>query len=110
MCRSLHDGFVNEAADGLLADGAGGSVYLRLSTRKIDQPERELGAVLERDILAGAYWMRPPAKGASLAVVYTGAVAPEAMEAHAAAVESHPGAGLLAVTSANRLWRGWGAA
>ena len=54
--------------------------------------------------------MRPPAEGAPLAIVYTGAVAPEAMEAHAAVVESNPGAGLLAVTSADRLWRGWGAA
>ena len=97
-------------ADDLLADGAGGSVYLRLSTRKVDQPEREIDTALERDILAGAYWMRPPAEGASLAVVYTGAVAPEAMEAHAAVVESSPGAGLLAVTSADRLYRGWGAA
>ena len=94
----------------LLADGAGGSVYLRLGTRRIDQPERDLDATLERDILAGGYWMRSPAPGASLAVVYTGAVAPEAMEAHAAAVESNPGAGLLAVTSADRLWRGWSAA
>ena len=50
------------------------------------------------------------AEGASLAVVYTGAVAPEAMEAHAAVAESNPGAGLLAVTSADRLHRGWGAA
>ena len=97
-------------ADDLLADGAGGSVYLRLSTRKVDQPDREIDAALERDILAGGYWMRPPAEGASLAVVYTGAVAPEAMEAHAAVVESNPGAGLLAVTSADRLYRGWGAA
>ena len=93
-----------------LADGAGGSVYLRLSTRKVDQPTREIDSALERDILAGGYWMRRPAEGASLAIVYTGAVAPEAMEAHAAVVESNPGAGLLAVTSADRLWRGWGAA
>ena len=94
----------------LLADGAGGSVYLRLSTRKVDQPVREIDSALERDILASACWMRRPAEGASLAIVYTGAVAPEAMEAHAAVVASNPGAGLLAVTSADRLWRGWGAA
>ena len=97
-------------AGDLLADGAGGSVYLRLSTRKVDQPVREVDPALARDILAGAYWMRPPAEGASLAIVYTGAVAPEAMEAHAAVVESNPGVGLLAVTSADRLYRGWGAA
>ena len=97
-------------AGDLLDDGAGGSVYLRLSTRKVDQPERALDAALEHDILAGAYWMRPPADRSSLAIVYTGAVAPEAMEAHIATVESNPGAGLLAVTSSDRLWRGWGAA
>ena len=97
-------------AGDLLADGAGGSVYLRLSTRKVDQPVREVDPALARDILAGAYWMRPLAEGASLAIVYTGAVAPEAMEAHAAVVESNPGVGLLAVTSVDRLYRGWGAA
>ena len=97
-------------ASDLLADGAGGSVYLRLSTRKVDQPEREIGPALERDVLAGGYWMRRPAEGGSLAIVYTGAVVPEAMEAHAAVAESNPGAGLLAVTSADRLWRGWSAA
>ena len=94
----------------LLADSAGGSVYLRLSTRKVDQPVRDIDNALERDILAGGYWMQRPAEAASLAIVYTGAVAPEAMEAHAAMVESNPGAGLLAVTSADRLWRGWNAA
>ena len=94
----------------LLADDAGGSVYLRLSTRKIHQPEREIDAALKRDILSGAYWMRRPANGASLAIVYTGAVAPEAMEAYGEVVESNPGAGLLAITSADRLLRGWGAA
>ena len=109
--RSDEGGVGTEPGAGdLLDDGAGGSVYLRLSTRKVDQPERALDAALEHDILAGAYWMRPPADGSSLAIVYTGAVAPEAMEAHVAAVESNPGAGLLAVTSSDRLWRGWAAA
>ena len=92
-------GSVEEGSD-LLADAAGGSVYLRLSTRKIDQPDREIARVLERDILAGGYWIRRPAEEASLAIVYAGAVAPEAIEAHAAIVESNPGVGLLAVTLA----------
>ena len=93
-----------------LADGAGGSVYLRLSTRKVSQPEREIDVGLERDILAGGYWIRRPTDGASLAIVYTGAVAPEAIEAHGAVTASDSGAGLLAVTSADRLYRGWTAA
>ena len=99
-----------EEGDDPLADAAGGSVYLRLSTRKVEQPEREIGPGLEREILAGGYWMRPPSDGASRVIVYTGAVAPEAIEAHAAVAESSPGAGLLAVTSPDRLYRGWSAA
>ena len=103
------DGDAPSVSD-LLADSAGGSVYLRLSTRKIDQPAREIDSVLGHDVLAGGYWMRRPAGGASLAIVYTGAVAPEAIEAHAAVVTSNPGVGLLAVTSPDRLYRGWSAA
>ena len=104
------DSGAGPCASDLLADDAGGSVYLRLSTRKIDQPARQLDSALERDILAGGYWMRHPAEGASLAIAYTGAVAPEAIEAHTAIAGSNPGAGLLAVTSPDRLHRGWSAA
>ena len=107
---AAHDAGATRDANDLLADRAGGSVYLRLSTRKVEQPDREIGAGLERDILAGGYWMRPPGEGASLAIIYTGAVAPEAIEAYATIIESNPGAGLLAVTSSDRLYRGWSAA
>ena len=99
-----------QCAGDLLADGAGGSVYLRLSTRKVDQPDREMDPALAHDILAGGYWMRRPAGASARAIVYTGAVAPEAMEAHAGLGESDPDAGLLAVTSPDRLYRGWSAA
>ena len=108
--RVVHDTDPEADANDLLADRTGGSVYLRLSTRKVEQPDREVDPGLERDILAGGYWMRPPVEGASLAIVYTGAVAPEAIEAHTAIIESDPGAGLLAVTSSDRLYRGWSAA
>ena len=109
MSREWGDGARRHGCE-LLADHAGGSVYLRLSTRKVDQPEREIDSALERDILAGGYWMRRPADGTSLAIVYTGGVAPEAIEAHAEIAASNPGAGLLAVTSPDRLYRGWSAA
>jgi pyruvate dehydrogenase E1 component len=85
----------------------GGSVYLRLSTRPLAQPQRDLAA---DDVIAGAYWLREPAPGAELAIAYAGAVAPEAIEAHAQILEDIPGAGLLAVTSPDRLHDGWRAA
>jgi len=85
----------------------GGSVYLRLSTRTIAQPERSLTPAMREAIVAGGYWVVPPGPDASLAVAYTGAVAPEAIEAHRQLQEDVPGAGLLAVTSADRLHAGW---
>jgi pyruvate dehydrogenase E1 component len=87
----------------------GGSVYLRLTTRPIPQPTRDMDAILD-GVLAGAYWLRPPAPGAELAIVYTGALAPEAIAAHDMVGEDVPGAGLLAVTSADRLHGEWRAA
>ena len=88
----------------------GGSVYLRLSTRALEQPKRALDAALHQGIIDGAYWLRPPAPDAELAIVYTGAVAPEAIAAHDQILEDVPGAGLLAVTSPDRLHAGWRAA
>ncbi len=87
------------------ADG-GGSVYLRLSTRTIDQPERDYPAIAD-DVLAGAYWQVAPGSGAPLAIAYAGTVAPEAVAAHGQILEDIPGAGLLAVPSADRLHRNW---
>ena len=88
----------------------GSAVYLRLSTRPIAQPERVIGEELRRDLLAGGYWVVPPSDGAELAIVCAGPLAPEAHEAHAQIIEDSPGAGLLAVTSADRLHAGWTAA
>jgi pyruvate dehydrogenase E1 component len=88
----------------------GGSVYLRLSTRPLAQPQRALSADLAAQIVDGAYWLREPAPGAELAIAYAGAVAPEAIEAHAQILEDIPGAGLLAVTSPDQLHEGWRAA
>ena len=93
-----------------LRDAHGGSVYLRLSTRVIEQPRRDFDQGLAGDVIAGGYWLKPPAEGASLAIVYSGAVAPEALEAYQRIVDDVPDAGLLAVTSADRLDAGWHAA
>ena len=90
-----------------LADAAGGSVYLRLSTRASAQRARDMTERLAGEIVAGGYWLEAPSPGAKLAIVYSGAVASEAIAAHAELREDHPGAGLLAVTSADRLARGW---
>ena len=88
----------------------GESVYFRLSTRPVEQPARKIAAELEEAIIAGAYWLREPAEGAELAIAYCGAVAPEALAAHRELAEDIPAAGLLAITSPDRLHRNWRAA
>lgn len=90
-----------------LQEPEGGAVYLRLTTRAIAQPDRRMDAELERAVLAGGYWLVPPAEDAELAIVFTGAVAPEAQAALEAVREDVPGAGLLNVTSADRLFADW---
>ncbi len=90
--------------------GEGGSVYLRLSTRTIDQPQRIVTPELQKGITDGAYWLRRPGPNAEVVIAYTGAVAPEAIEAIGLIGESRRDIGLLAITSADRLHAGWTAA
>src|SRR4051794_34272742 len=89
---------------------SGGSVYLRLSTRSIDQPQRMMTPDLQKAITDGAYWLRKPGPNAEVVIAYTGAVAPEAIEAVGLLGESRRDVGLLAITSADRLHAGWTAA
>ena len=93
-----------------LRDSEGGSVYMRLSTRVLEQPARSLSEPQHRGILAGGYWVKEPETGADLAIAYTGVMGPEANKAWQEIIETHPGAGLLAITSADRLNAGWNAA
>jgi pyruvate dehydrogenase E1 component len=88
----------------------GGSVYLRLTTRTIDQPQRIMSGELESGITEGAYWLRKPGPNAEVVIAYTGAVAPEAIEAVGLLGENRRDIGLLAITSSDRLHAGWTAA
>ena len=82
----------------------GSAAWLRLSTRQLDQPARTLDPAA---VIAGGHWVVPPAAGAGFALAYQGAVAPEAGAAFAELQDEVPGAGLLAITSPDRLHAGW---
>jgi pyruvate dehydrogenase E1 component len=86
-----------------LRDQTGGSVYLRLSTRPLEQPVRAMTDGLANDIVQGAYWMRPPTPNTSVMIAYQGVVAPEAIAAAGLLAEDRRDVALLAVTSADRL-------
>jgi pyruvate dehydrogenase E1 component len=93
-----------------LRDETGGSVYLRLSTRPVEQPRRNMTPDLARGIVDGGYWLREPGPNCQVAVAYTGAIAPEAIQAVGLLAEDRRDVGLLAITSADRLNAGWTAA
>lgn len=91
-----------------LPDDKGGAVYLRLTTRPIEQavlpPDAAQGAI------DGAYWLRKPGPNCELVIAYQGAVAPEAIAAAGLIAEHRRDVAVLAVTSADRLHAGWTAA
>ena len=87
----------------------GGSTYLRLTTRAIEQVERTDDS-WEADALKGGYWLRHPAPGANAAIAFTGALAPEVLTAWDELREDISGLGLLNITSPDLLHRDWSAA
>ncbi|MES2146022.1 MAG: transketolase [Pseudomonadota bacterium] len=93
-----------------LRDATGGSVYLRLSTKPVDQPHRDMTDDLARAVIDGGYWLCRPGPNARNVIAYQGTVAPEALRAVATLGEMDRDVGLLAVTSADRLNAGWTAA
>lgn len=88
-------------------DMSGGSVYLRLSTRSLDQVPRSVGPELAADIIRGAYWLRPPSPRTEVVIAYQGVVASEAIEAAGRLGGERDAVAVLAVTSADRLNAGW---
>jgi pyruvate dehydrogenase E1 component len=111
------------ALDWLLCDGLaalgrpeGSSLYLRLSTRPVDQrpfaaaTERLGAAQLRADVLAGGYRLREPAAGTGPAAVVLagcGAVLPEVLAAAGLLEDEGVPALVLDLTSPDRLYRGW---
>jgi pyruvate dehydrogenase E1 component len=93
-----------------LRDETGGAVYLRLSTRAIEQTGRKMTVEIRRGVIDGAYWMRPPGPNTDVLIAYQGCTAPEAIAAAGRIAEDRRDVAVLAVTSADRLNAGWHAA
>ena len=91
-------------------DLTGGSVYLRLSTRSIDQVPREVNSLLTNSVIGGAYWLKPPTPECDVVIAYQGVLASEAIEAAARLGGDKRHVAVLAITSADRLNAGWQAA
>ena len=90
-----------------LQDENGGSVYIRLSTRSIDQPSRELTKDLQDQILKGGYWLKQPGSNPEIILAYQGVIAAEVIEATANLGEKFRDIGVLAITSSDILISNW---
>ena len=91
-------------------DVTGGSVYLRLSTRGIEQPPRSMDQSLSDGIIRGAYWLKAPTPECEVVIAYQGVLANEAIAAAGRIGGDRRNVAVLAVTSADRLNAGWHAA
>ena len=90
-------------------DEKGGSVYLRLSTRPLDQLTRPMTRELREAIIDGGYWLRRPGPAASGGRLHRRGGA-RGHRGGGLMAEDRRGVGVLAVTSADRLSAGWHAA
>ncbi|HEV7321324.1 MAG TPA: 1-deoxy-D-xylulose-5-phosphate synthase N-terminal domain-containing protein [Ensifer sp.] len=93
-----------------LRDETGGSVYLRLTTKPLEQPLKRVDDDFRQGAIDGAYWLRKPGPNCDIVIAYQGAVADEAIAAAGLIGEVRRDIGVLAVTSADRLNAGWTAA
>ncbi len=93
-----------------LRDETGGSVYLRLTTKPLEQPGKRVDDAFRQGAIDGAYWLRKPGPNCAVVIAYQGAVADEAIAAAGMVGEHRRDIGVLAVTSADRLNAGWTAA
>ena len=93
-----------------LRDETGGSVYLRLTTKPLEQPGKRVDDAFRHGAIDGVYWLRKPGPNCSVVIAYQGAVADEAIAAAGVIGEHRRDVAVLAVTSADRLNAGWTAA
>ncbi|MBL4908042.1 MAG: hypothetical protein JKX94_11365 [Sneathiella sp.] len=93
-----------------LRDETGGAVYLRLSTKTLEQPGKRASKDFRQGVIDGAYWLRDPGPNCDIVIAYQGVVAPEAIEAAGRIGNDRRDIGVMAITSADRLNAGWHAA
>ena len=85
----------------------GGSVYLRLSTRSIEQPYRQIDKSLKENIIKGGYWLKKPGANPHIIIVYQGVIANEVVEVASMLGERFKDIGILSVTSSDNLFHEW---
>lgn len=98
---------------GALSDPDGSSLYIRMSTRPIDQAPFDAAAerigetLLRSDVLSGGYRLTEPGVGEPLVIAASGPVMPEVLAAARLLEEEGVAPTVVDITSLNRLYDGW---
>jgi pyruvate dehydrogenase E1 component len=98
---------------GALSDPDGSSLYIRMSTRPIDQAPFDAAAerigetMLRSDVLSGGYRLTEPGAGEPLVIAASGPVMPEVLAAARLLEEEGVAPTVVDITSLNRLYIGW---
>jgi len=90
-----------------IQDKNGSSVYFRLSTKKLEQPDRQLSQEQKISIIQGCYWLKPPKDENSIIIVCVGVLVEEVQKFIKNSMEDNLNIGVLLVISPDKLYKDW---
>ncbi len=85
----------------------GSSVYFRLSTKKLTQPERLLTIKNKNDLLDGAYWLYNSDETFDVVILCTGVVIAEVLKCISDLSYDEMNIGVIQVSSPDKLYKDW---
>ena len=85
----------------------GSSIYFRLSTKKLIQPERKLSKKDKQDIIMGCYWLHKPETSTSIILICTGVIIGEVKKLKEEITKDEIDIGIIIATSPDRLYSDW---
>ena len=85
----------------------GSSIYFRLSTKKLIQPERKLSQKNKQNIIKGCYWLYKPKTSQPIILICTGVMIGEVEKFKEEITEEEIDIGILIATSPDKLYSDW---
>ena len=85
----------------------GSSIYFRLSTKKLRQPERKLSQKNKQAIIKGCYWLQEPLTPKPIILICTGVIIGEIEKLEEEITKEEIDLGILIVTSPDKLYSDW---
>ena len=85
----------------------GTSIYFRLSTKKLIQPNRKLSKKDQIEIVSGCYWLEAPKTKNPIILICTGVIVGEVEKMRKEIIDEELDLGILIATSPDKLYEDW---